>query len=72
MRVRPSLPAPTLRRKTMKVNKLQHEEQYIEFLKKRLDSEHFKQNVSPEEYEKTKQKYDKAKLKLNMMKKGII
>lgn len=56
----------------MKENKLQHEGQYAEFLKKRLNSEHFKKSVSPEEYEKTKQKYDKAKLKLNMMKKGII
>lgn len=56
----------------MKVNKLEHEERYVEFLKKRLNSEHFKQSVSPEEIEATKKKYDKAKLKLNMIKGGLI
>ena len=49
-----------------------HEGKYVEFLKKRLNSDNFKQNVSKEEYEKTKKKYDKAKLKLNMMKKGML
>lgn len=49
---------------------LEHEEKYIEFLSKRLQSKNFKANVSNEEYEKTKRKYDKAKLKLKMMKEG--
>lgn len=48
-------------------DKIQHEQEYVEFLKKRLNSQHFKDNVSPEEIEKTKKKYDKAKLKLKML-----
>ena len=41
--------------------------QYVEFLKKRLESANYKANVSPEEYEKTKEKYDKAKLRLKLL-----
>lgn len=48
-------------------DKIKHETEYIEFLKKRLNSDHFKQNESAEEIEKTKKKYDKAKLKLRML-----
>jgi hypothetical protein len=48
-------------------NDKQKEIEYVEFLKKRLDSEHYKANVSKEEYELTKKKYDKAKFKLKMM-----
>lgn len=44
-----------------------HEEEYVAFLKKRLESRHFKDNVSKEEYEKTKFKYDKAKLRLKLL-----
>jgi hypothetical protein len=36
--------------------------EYMEFLEKRLNSKNYKANVSSEEYEKTKAKYDKAKL----------
>lgn len=43
-------------------------EDYIAFLKKRLASENYKANVSQQEYDKTKAKYDKAKLKLKFMK----
>ncbi|MFA7220005.1 MAG: hypothetical protein WC119_05835 [Synergistaceae bacterium] len=50
---------------------LKHEEEFVAFLKKRFESENFKANVSAEKYEKTKRKYDKAKLKLKMMKQGI-
>lgn len=46
---------------------IEHEVKYVEFLRKRLASEHFRQNVSQEEFDKTKAKYDKAKLKLRMM-----
>jgi len=53
-----------------KIDSTQHEEQYIEFLKKSLQSENFRANVSKEEFEKTRRKYDKAKLKLKMMKQG--
>lgn len=52
-------------------NNLEHEAKYVSFLKKRLESENFKENVSEEEYKKTKLKYDKAKLKLKMMNQGI-
>ena len=41
--------------------------QYYEFLKKRLASENFKKSVTPEEYEKTKKKFEKEKFKLKML-----
>lgn len=43
------------------------EEAYMVFLKKRLDSSNYKNSVSTEEYEKTKQKYEKVKLKLRLL-----
>jgi hypothetical protein len=43
-------------------------ETYIEFLKKRLKSENYKNNVSEEEYKKETAKYEKAKLKLKFLK----
>jgi len=46
---------------------LKQEQEYLEFLKKRLDSKNYKANVSTEEYEKTKAKYDKVKLKLRLL-----
>lgn len=49
------------------MNKIDQEKQYVEFLKKRLESENYKQKSSDEEYQKTKDKYDKAKFKLKMM-----
>lgn len=42
------------------------EEAYAAFLKKRIDSQNYKNSVSREEYEKTKAKYDKVKLKLRL------
>ncbi|MFW5890725.1 MAG: hypothetical protein ACOCUI_00740 [bacterium] len=50
---------------------IQHEEEYVKFLKKRLNSKNFQSNESKEEIEKTKKKYDKAKLKLKMMREGM-
>ncbi len=44
------------------------EEEYLKFLKKRLDSDNYKENVTQEEYQKTRAKYDKAKLKLKFLK----
>ncbi len=41
--------------------------QYVEFLRKRLASENYKANVTPEEYAKTKEKYDKAKFRLKVL-----
>lgn len=49
---------------------LKHEQEYLEFLRKRITSPNFKANVSAEEFDATKKKYDKAKLKVNMMLKG--
>jgi hypothetical protein len=51
-----------------KKSEKQQEEDYVAFLKKRLESANYKANVSKEEYEKTKQKYEKAKLKLRFLK----
>jgi precorrin-3B methylase len=52
-------------------DKIVHEEKYVAFLKKRLESENFKENVSSEEFQKTKEKYDKAKFKLKMLKESM-
>jgi hypothetical protein len=48
-----------------KFNLKQHKD-YIAFLQKRLDSKNYKANVSEEEYKKTKDKLDKAKLVLKL------
>lgn len=53
--------------KAPQLTPLQREQQYVEFLQKRLASEHYKAAVTVEEYEATKKKYDKAKFKLKMM-----
>lgn len=46
---------------------IEQEVEYVAFLKKRLDSSNFKANVSKEELELTKKKYDKSKLKLRFL-----
>ena len=43
-------------------------EEYLVFLKKRLDSTNYKSNVTDDEYKKTKEKYEKAKLRLRLLK----
>jgi len=48
--------------------KILHEEEYIKFLLKKLNSENFKKNVSKEEYANEKKKYEKAKFKLRVLK----
>lgn len=53
--------------KKKKADNAEHEKKYVEFLRKRVQSENYKNNVSDEEFKKTKAKYDKAKLKLKMM-----
>ena len=53
--------------KKKKIDPVQAEEDYVAFLRKRLDSSNFKASVTKEEYEKTKRKYDKAKLKLKFL-----
>lgn len=52
--------------KPKKTEKQQLEE-YIAFLQKRLNSENYKANVSQEEYDKEKAKYDKAKFRLKCL-----
>lgn len=54
--------------KKAKQDQIKHEEEYIAFLKKQLDSANYKAAVSAEEYAKTKAKYEKSKFKLKMMK----
>jgi hypothetical protein len=46
---------------------VEHEQKYIAFLKRALDSENYKSFASPEEYIKTKSKYDKAKFRLKTL-----
>lgn len=53
------------------MNEIQHEREYIAFLKKRLESKNYKKNSTPEEYAKTKEKYEKAKLKLKFLEKRL-
>lgn len=52
----------------MKKSTIEQEEAYVAFLQKRLNSANFKANVSSNEYDETKRKYDKAKFKLKMLK----
>jgi hypothetical protein len=54
----------------MKSNKdrILHEEKYIAFLEKQLNSKNYKANVSVEEFEKTQNKLKKAKLVLKVLK----
>lgn len=47
--------------------RIQHEQEYILFLEKRLASVDFKQNVSAEEFSKTQEKLKKAKLVLKVL-----
>lgn len=53
--------------KKQKEDPIEHERRYVEFLRKRLDSENFKANATPQEIKETKAKYDKAKLKLKFL-----
>ncbi len=40
---------------------------FRDFLEKRLNSKNYKANVTKEEYEKTKAKYDKVKLRIKLL-----
>lgn len=40
---------------------------YIAFLEKRINSKNYKNNVSAAEFEKTKEKLDKERLKLKLL-----
>ena len=54
--------------KLTKQQQIKHEEEYVAFLKKRLDSQNFLNNSLPEFVEATRKKYDKAKLALRLLK----
>ncbi len=56
-----------MKKKLTSQERIKQEEQYLAFLEKRLSSVNYKNNVSAEEYKKTKYKYDKAKLTLKML-----
>lgn len=56
------------KKKLTKEDLIKNEEKYVTFLQKRLQSENYKKNVTGEEYEKEKLKYDKSKFKLRIMK----
>jgi hypothetical protein len=49
---------------------VKQEEDYIAFLRKRLDSANYKANVSAEEYSTTQTKYERAKFRLKTLKMG--
>jgi hypothetical protein len=57
-----------MKKNKQKVNPIKQEEDYLAFLKKRIESKNYKNGVSAEEFEKTKLKYEKAKLKLKFLK----
>ena len=57
-----------MKKKLTKAQEIKQTEEYIAFLRKRLDSKNYKANVSAEEYEKEKAKLDKAKFRLKIMK----
>ncbi len=52
-------------------DRIKQEEDYLVFLKKRIESKNFKNNVSQEEFDKTKAKYDKAKLVFKILMHGV-
>lgn len=50
-----------------KQEEINHEINYISFLKKQLDSNNYKKNISTEQYEKTEQKYKNSKFRLKIL-----
>ena len=49
--------------------RIKHEQDYIEFLERRVKSTNFKKNVSPEEYATTEAKLKKARLVMRVLSK---
>lgn len=54
-------------KKPSKQQQISHEVDYIAFLEKRLGSNHFRSNESPEVIAKTEDKLKKARLKLRLL-----
>ncbi len=46
---------------------LQETRDYLAFLEKRLASEHYRKNVTPEEYAKTRTACEKARLRVRIL-----
>ncbi len=55
------------KKKLTKTEELKQLKDYIAFLQKRLESKNYRSRVSTEEYVKTKEQYDKAKLRLKLL-----
>lgn len=49
--------------------RIKHEQDYIEFLERRVKSANYKKNVSPEEYAETEAKLKKARFVMRMLEK---
>ena len=58
---------PKQKQKLTRQQEIKQEEEYVAFLEKRLASKNYKSNVSEEEYNKTKAKLEKARLKLRLL-----
>ncbi len=56
------------KKKQHKIDPIEDEEKYVDFLRKRVQSDNYKASVDKVEFNKTKAKYDKAKLKLKFLK----
>ena len=54
-------------KKKNKKSQIEMDKEYALFLKKRLESKNYKEAVSKEEFEETKRKYDKVKLKIKLL-----
>lgn len=54
-------------KKPNRKTELELQTDYVEFLRKRLASKNYRDNSTPEEYAKTKLKYDKAKFLLKTL-----
>ncbi len=50
-----------------KEKRIEQERNYIAFLEKRVNSENYRNAVSPEEFDKTKEKLKKARLVLKIL-----
>lgn len=53
--------------KQQKLTPVEHETNYVAFLKARLESENYKAVATAEELAETQMKYEKAKFKLKML-----
>ena len=56
-----------MKKKLSIAEELKHEQEYVAFLKKRLESTNYKNNVSAEEFNETSEKYKKAKFRLRLL-----